>query len=1351
VYTGYLYFNSSEIGNNDRVTSYLKGYPELGIEGLRNPNMSVAASCGCTNARCLYCDQGSGPDGAYLSPRLDDAPWFDPDAPDSEEFAGFFIEEITGFDSTVRRDFTDGAISGGSLGPLRLAGRCMTVTGWLLARTCCGAEYGLRWLQEALMGNNFCEDCAYGDLYMLKCCPPGEDSCYTSEVGVTDTIPDTNVDFTITDNGSGIYTLVVDDALQANLISDPAGFPNNTEGPIPTCYTAGNSFRFVLADDLGSISTFFIPYEAVTSFVTAPSGSGASTTFTVDTNVEGSCDDVVRQIQRFTSQVTEYFTLHDSGVTIPTNSPTQVRCFETLPGYDPQDYVRLQHRVGLTEGPTVLERMGTCCQGECGCTSLRVEFTLCSEYPHIFSDVDWCIENQTFDLENCYCLDTRKLCNTCTTGDTTKIVQRETQRPQCNINLRHDLTWCAEGWSESDEGCPPEDCELVVGTLEEYVPADNAETTQGTGTLTNNLLVNLNDDLSWSPIGWDPQEGFPPVSANIYPFNGGNCAQPYINDDYLVEQGSAECTFFASIDPFPSYTWTPFLWDPIATGWPPAPCAVSVVPGICECPTTAARPEPPDTDPPTPDPVIDCGFGIWYNPEDCTRGCDPCGDCNTCKPDCGDDGQPNKCPIRLIWNKSNNTYRFEPLTFIGGAGGATGYGDCDCFEITEWAIEGVEPCLVRLYYDEVTGSQTWEPIRWSGDIPAPADCDCIQIAEIIVTRNEESACVNEMDCPINVICDVAYKPDQCTTRQAMAAFFYRYNGSPAYVPPTTPTFPDVGVYNAFYLEIEWANSVGIMTGFGDGTFRPEDGITRQAAAAAYYRDSGSPAFVPPTTPTFSDVPTTSTFYLEIEWCAAELLFFGYPDGTFRPGVCLSRRSAAIVFYRYADVQPTFSDVACTDTFYTEIEWAYDQGIFLGYDDSTFRPDNALLRRIAALTFYREAGSPPYVPPGVPTFLDVPTTDSQYLEIEWVNSVGIMTGFPGPNFMPDIDLSRQGAAVAFYNQNGAPPYVPPAVQTFTDVAPAHPFYLQIEWCASQGIMIGFGDGTFRPNDATTRQAMATFFYRNAGSPAYVPGCYTPTLPPYFIDVPESDPQFQQIEWMHDAGVTFGFTNAKSWEPLGWDFNPSDEFPPLECNFYIATVNGAEQDTSPILEDIEVVYDEFVPDCGPFPSPPPPPTIFSTDCFCEPWEQARECCTFTNPADWNEATTLVEVWTGSEEMRNLKIEAYRNPFGEKVPCPCDPEDDFWECREPCSTILVPQLPARSKLIIDSRQRIAQLVLSSGRVVNALRYIYSGDGKPFEWFDIGQCSTFCIVVQADCRQTAADAEVSVGAVGRYTASGW
>lgn len=56
----------------------------------------------------------------------------------------------------------------------------------------------------------------------------------------------------------------------------------------------------------------------------------------------------------------------------------------------------------------------------------------------------------------------------------------------------------------------------------------------------------------------------------------------------------------------------------------------------------------------------------------------------------------------------------------------------------------------------------------------------------------------------------------------------------------------------------------------------------------------------------------------------------------------------------------------------------------------------------------------------------------------------------------------------------------AAQTFTDVPPDHPFYAEIEWGAASGVIEGYPDGTFRPSNTVTRQAVAAFMarYNNA---------------------------------------------------------------------------------------------------------------------------------------------------------------------------------------------------------------------------------------------------------------------------------
>jgi S-layer homology domain len=58
----------------------------------------------------------------------------------------------------------------------------------------------------------------------------------------------------------------------------------------------------------------------------------------------------------------------------------------------------------------------------------------------------------------------------------------------------------------------------------------------------------------------------------------------------------------------------------------------------------------------------------------------------------------------------------------------------------------------------------------------------------------------------------------------------------------------------------------------------------------------------------------------------------------------------------------------------------------------------------------------------------------------------------------------------------------AGQRFSDVPESHPFHDEILWLAEKGISTGFNDGTYRPSDAVTRQAMAAFLQRMAaGSP------------------------------------------------------------------------------------------------------------------------------------------------------------------------------------------------------------------------------------------------------------------------------
>lgn len=145
--------------------------------------------------------------------------------------------------------------------------------------------------------------------------------------------------------------------------------------------------------------------------------------------------------------------------------------------------------------------------------------------------------------------------------------------------------------------------------------------------------------------------------------------------------------------------------------------------------------------------------------------------------------------------------------------------------------------------------------------------------------------------------DGTYRPFEPIHRDAMAAFLYRSAGSPAYTPPAVSPFRDVPVTSLFYKEIAWAHHVGITTGWPDGTYRPLQPVNRDAMAAFLYRAQGSPAFTAPAVSPLQDVTRSTLFYKEITWAHSQGITTGWPDGTYRPLQPILRDAMAAFIYR----------------------------------------------------------------------------------------------------------------------------------------------------------------------------------------------------------------------------------------------------------------------------------------------------------------------------------------------------------------------------------------------------------------------------------------------------------------------
>lgn len=167
---------------------------------------------------------------------------------------------------------------------------------------------------------------------------------------------------------------------------------------------------------------------------------------------------------------------------------------------------------------------------------------------------------------------------------------------------------------------------------------------------------------------------------------------------------------------------------------------------------------------------------------------------------------------------------------------------------------------------------------------------------------------------------------------------------PQPTPRSNPnTFRDVSTTDYFYDHVLDLRDAGAIGGYNDGTFRPYNQATRAqlvkivvlAFHISLYTGSEQP---------FTDVPNDHPFYQYIMTAWQNNIISGYSDGTFRPYNNVTRgqiSKIAVESARMEDMStntPSFSDVPTSHTFYRYIETAFANGILNGYADGTFRPD-----------------------------------------------------------------------------------------------------------------------------------------------------------------------------------------------------------------------------------------------------------------------------------------------------------------------------------------------------------------------------------------------------------------------------
>jgi hypothetical protein len=171
----------------------------------------------------------------------------------------------------------------------------------------------------------------------------------------------------------------------------------------------------------------------------------------------------------------------------------------------------------------------------------------------------------------------------------------------------------------------------------------------------------------------------------------------------------------------------------------------------------------------------------------------------------------------------------------------------------------------------------------------------------------------------------------------------------------------------FYEDVRCVYCLGAVSGYSDGTFRPFNNTTRGQMTKIIVIALRIPVETPTGTPTFNDVAPGSPFYDYVETAAHSNIVSGYADGTFRPNNNVTRGqlskivvTAANHVYSWTILNPataTFSDVPVGSAFFTYIETAACHGVISGYGDRTFRPGNNAIRAQIAKIVCRTSQNP----------------------------------------------------------------------------------------------------------------------------------------------------------------------------------------------------------------------------------------------------------------------------------------------------------------------------------------------------------------------------------------------------------
>ena len=169
----------------------------------------------------------------------------------------------------------------------------------------------------------------------------------------------------------------------------------------------------------------------------------------------------------------------------------------------------------------------------------------------------------------------------------------------------------------------------------------------------------------------------------------------------------------------------------------------------------------------------------------------------------------------------------------------------------------------------------------------------------------------------------------------------------------------------------------------------------------------------------------------------------------------------------------FVDVATGSYYEDAVDWAVENGITKGTDDTHFSPDGICTRAQAVTFLWRAAGSPEPETRAMP-FTDVPVGSYYYDAVLWAVENGITKGTSETMFSPDATCSRAQIVTFLWRSEKSP--AAGTANPFADVKSTAYYAGAVLWAVREDITKGTTSTTFSPDADCSRAQIVTFLWR-----------------------------------------------------------------------------------------------------------------------------------------------------------------------------------------------------------------------------------------------------------------------------------